>query len=95
MTVYYRVPAQDDTAFELECRCNPLSTNSLNRESIAQECGEDYYANHDGWECKWPLTIAIHATEDGPELFRCIVERETVPTFSAKVVVPKEEVKRD
>ena len=52
-------------------------------EDWAVEAAEDYHGNHDGWEAHWPLTFAIYETEDGPEIARFLVERETVPQFHA------------
>lgn len=47
------------------------------------DAAEDYFYSHDGWEAKWPLTFALYESEDGPELGRCEVDMETVPTFHA------------
>lgn len=51
---------------------------------IAQECAEEYYHEHDGWELQsWPYTFALRAKEDGPVIARFAVDRESVPSFSA------------
>jgi len=55
-------------------------------ELAAQEAAEDYFTNHDGWESNWPLTIALHETEGGPEKCRFRVDLETEPVFCAKRV---------
>lgn len=52
----------------------------------AQECALNYHSAHDGWESGWPLTFSLYETEDGPELARFSVERETVPQFWASAV---------
>ncbi len=65
------------------------SMDSFDAENLAQECAEDYHSNHDGWEASWPLTFALYASKDGPEVGRFEVEREMEPTFMASpVAVP-------
>ena len=55
--------------------------NSDDVEDIAAEAAEDYFRNHDGWECDWPLTFVIF---DGGEVIgKCEVELEHNPSFSA------------
>jgi hypothetical protein len=51
-------------------------------EMLAQVAAEDFHSHHDGWECSWPLDFVI-LREDGSEVGRYIVERETVPEFFA------------
>ncbi len=55
---------------------------------IAQDCAEDYHGNHDGWESSWPLTFILYASEEGPEIARFEVERESEPVFYATRVKP-------
>ena len=54
--------------------------------SIAVKCAEDYHSNHDGWESNWPLTFALHTTEEGPEAAQLDIDREAVPHFYASHV---------
>lgn len=58
---------------------------------IAEDAAEDFHSEHDGWECKWPLTFDIF---DGPtHLGRFQIEREYNPEFSAEPVdAPTQEV---
>jgi hypothetical protein len=52
----------------------------------AEEAAEDYYSAHDGWESSWPLTFVFYDSEDGPEIGRCEVECESVPSFHARTL---------
>lgn len=54
--------------------------------TLAEECARDYYRDHDGWESDWPLVIALHESEDGPEIARYRVELELEPSFLASEV---------
>jgi hypothetical protein len=54
------------------------------RRDLAVDVAEDYHSNHDGWESRWPLDIDLYETEDGPIVARYEVERESVPSFSAR-----------
>lgn len=51
-------------------------------ESAAQEAAQLFW-DGGGWECSWPVTFTIYATEDGPALGRFRVEMEAIPSFSA------------
>ena len=48
---------------------------------VVTDLAEDYHCNHDGWEANWPLQIRIY--EDGAEVARFSVERESQPVFYA------------
>ncbi|MDX7989189.1 hypothetical protein FE392_18050 [Xenorhabdus sp. 12] len=50
---------------------------------LAEECAEDYYSNHDGWERNWPITI--HVFSDGNHIGEFSVELESEPVFSASL----------
>ena len=50
---------------------------------IAQECAEDYYHNHDGWESSWPQLVYLRESEDGPIVAAFNVDMEAVPQFYA------------
>ena len=73
---YYKYEADSDWNLDID----------FMQETLAEEVADDYHSMHDGWECSWPLTFSVHASEGGPELFRCIVSRESNPEFSASVV---------
>lgn len=49
---------------------------------IAEECAQDYFDNHDGWEAAWPVTFKIF-DELGEIKGVFLVELENTPTFTA------------
>ena len=59
-------------------------TDKWDRESLIKDCADDYHSNHDGWEAAWPITFALFATEEGPEVARFDVERDVEPVFYAR-----------
>jgi hypothetical protein len=56
---------------------------------IAQECAEDYYHNHDGWESSWPQDVFLRETEYGPIVASFSVHMEAEPQFYAYDKVPQ------
>ncbi len=59
-------------------------------ENIAQEAADDFFSNHDGWECRWPKDFIIYS-EDKKLLGMCEVEQEAQPFFCASIKeAPKE-----
>lgn len=52
---------------------------------VAQDAAEEHHSEHDGWEHNWPLLFVI-LDENGDELGRFNVERETRPEFHATEV---------
>lgn len=55
-------------------------------EDIAQECAEQDWNDHDGWESKWPKTFSIFS--DGELLGFVKVGMEMEPSFSATHITP-------
>jgi hypothetical protein len=49
---------------------------------IAEECAEDFYHNHDGWEHQWPKTFFIF-DESENLLGTFEIHLEHQPTFRA------------
>lgn len=47
----------------------------------AMEAAEDFWHDHNGWDCQWPVTITL-VDDDGVES-DWDVEMEAVPSFSA------------
>ncbi len=64
----------------------PFVAKTVSHGYVAEECAEDYFCQHDGWESRWPLTIALFRSEDGPEVARFMVEREDSPNFIARAL---------
>ncbi len=54
-------------------------------EWTVQECANDYYFNHDGWESTWPMTFALKGSKDG-EIKRFEVDRDYDPVFIASEI---------
>lgn len=63
------------------------------QEWAAADAAESYYHNHDGHESKWPLTFALFASEEGPELARVRVECEFEPSFYGRALKPESPTK--
>lgn len=88
-TCYYRIKdnSNDDQRFGYTARgaYKAESVEDLD-DTLAEWCAEDYWDNHDGWEDRWPKTIVLYLTEDGPECVEFEVEVEAVPQFSASEV---------
>lgn len=57
-------------------------------EFAAEDCAEDFYSNHDGYEEIWPLTITLHKHEGGREIGRFVVGMEVELRFSASQIKP-------
>ena len=53
------------------------------RQFVAQDAGDNFHWEHDGWESQYPITLSIFRT-DGVLLGVFEVDREVVPQFHAK-----------
>lgn len=53
---------------------------------MAKQRAQDFFDEHDGWECEWPIKIYLHETEDGPEIAKVFVELEAEPVFYARIM---------
>ena len=58
-------------------------------EMAAQDCAQNFWTNHDGWECSWPLNFTIY-TPDGKILGTFEIEQEYDPVFSARSIEESE-----
>lgn len=84
MIYSYRIPKFGD------CTIASLEVNwTESGYDIASECAEDFHTHHDGWDCSWPIEFVI-LREDGSEVGRYTVERESEPVFYAYEVKEKE-----
>lgn len=84
MDIHYRIPSYG----EEETTCMRLDGDwdvhlPGTQRYLLEECAEDHFHNHDGWESSWPLVFALHDGENGPEICRYEVEMEAVPQFVA------------
>jgi len=80
--VYYSVPdAGGDERYSVEVFGIYDISDEMDRKMLMQDAAEDFHHNRYGVECSWPLVFALHETEEGPEVARYSIERETVPSF--------------
>jgi len=49
--------------------------------SLAEEAAEDFYNNHDGWECDWPIEFRITIGDNSSNLIK--VELDSCPIFTS------------
>ena len=70
-----------DCAFYLYPVRNVDASDSYGLSEISQEVARDYHANHDGWECEWPVDINLWI--DGVSVGTFSVERDYAPYFVA------------
>lgn len=76
----------DDSEQRFEHDVGHLSINhKLDTEMMANQCAQDYFDNHDGWESSWPLDLFLYETEDGPSVAKLSVEMEAEPVFYSRV----------
>lgn len=84
MAVYQYQVENDDERYDF--KSNFMSDSEMGREWIAQDAGEDFYNNHDGWEAEWPLELSLY---DNGQFLGCFkVELESVPQFYSSLVTP-------
>jgi len=83
-SIHYSIPDYDKgQTTEMELPGEWCVHRPIEQRQIAEECAKDHFHNHDGWEASWPLIIALHDGENGPELCRLSVEQEAEPVFYA------------
>lgn len=74
-----------DDEQRFECDVSHLSINrKLDMEMMANQCAEDYFHNHDGWESPWPRDLFLYETEYGPSIAKLFVEMEAEPVFYSR-----------
>lgn len=81
MRTYYILDHEDpEDAQELN-QSRGMGPIERHLDSYAKQAADYCHACRDGWEWSWPKTFVI--LEDGAEVGRFLVERETVPEFTA------------
>lgn len=76
--IWYRcIESDPDTFFRLDTRWDN------DPEFALTDAAENFYHDHDGWECDWPRTFSLHKSEGGEEWARGLVDMESRPCFSA------------
>ena len=89
MKIYYCVieDCSEDEKFDTNHYTIDSDWSENEGHDLSEECAEDYYDNHDGWEigCKWPLTFRLWQ-EDGCLLGDYSVELESTPVFNSRKI---------
>jgi hypothetical protein len=84
--VWYSVPdVCDDVRFKLSLAGEVDVTRRIEQEDLIEQCAEDFYQCHDGWECSWPKEIVLFASELGDRIAAGWVEMEMEPRFSGRL----------
>lgn len=94
VSVWYCVPEIcNKSRYKLPLNSHfPLVMHSL--ELVSEECAEDYWENHDGYEARWPLEFQIFETEESENPIATFeVDMEEIPTFSSNAKEVKLESK--
>jgi hypothetical protein len=80
-TIWYSSESDCRHPLEVTDRCD--MTRPREQKQVAEECAQDFHSNHDGWECRWPREFELFESEDGPAVAKLLIERESVPLFTA------------
>jgi hypothetical protein len=88
--IYYSVNGEDHRyPFKSEW-------NLLNAEYwgyIAEDAGEDFWDNHDGWEACWPIEFAFFENKVSDAIFSAEVNSEGQPSFYSRIKEKKHDAK--
>lgn len=72
----------NESNYRHECKTSHLSIDrQADLEMMANQCAENFFNEHDGWECSWPIDITLYETEDDPVVAKLSVEMEAQPVF--------------
>jgi hypothetical protein len=74
--------------FEIPANVDMARADDELLADVAQDCAADFHSERDGWEARWPLTLYLYASKDGPEVGRFEVDREYEPSFIARAAAP-------
>ncbi|MCO9048510.1 hypothetical protein [Acinetobacter sp. UC24323] len=85
-SIFYNIPKEcPNSRYELEFK-DIETWLEQDLEFVGNECAQDYFDNHDGWESSWPLEIRVFKDEHSIEpIASLIVEMELEPHFSSSV----------
>ena len=87
MKIYYRVIDHcEDSYYEYDASGLYDLDVDYEVEALLEQCADDYWSEHDGWESSWPLTFTLHQEEGGLEVARSVIEMEAEPRFYARDV---------
>lgn len=79
---YYRVPSQQH-AGRIEISATINLGRPREQDAVLAQCAEDYYHQHRGCQCIWPLEIHLLDGPDGPVIARRSVGVEFEPQFTS------------
>ena len=82
--VYYST--DDHQIFEHEVSEGTCIHRPLEQRQVIEECAEQYFNEHDGWEAGWPLEFRLHNWKTNEVIARLKVELEFEPAFTANIV---------
>jgi len=86
LKIFYRViDCCEDSYFEYDSGASYNLDVDYEQEALLEECADNFWSNHDGWEYTWPLTFTLHNEENGSEIGRFTIEMEAEPRFYATV----------
>ncbi|WOE32790.1 MULTISPECIES: hypothetical protein [unclassified Acinetobacter] len=86
-SIFYVVPDHCDASrYSIKLKHDTdVEYISRNAFVFADDCAEDYYDNHDGWESTWPLEFHLYESEDADKPFhKCLISIQINPSFSCK-----------
>lgn len=89
MKTYYIPDLDEEPGDARELTLPSWKTVPTDPKWFAVEAAEYCHSNRDGWEWHWPKVFVI--LEDGKEVGRFLVDRETVPDFTAHEINPTPE----
>ena len=84
--VWYSVPELcEESRYKLSIARTVDITRKIDQEDVAEECAEDYYSRHSGWEIDWPQDVVLFMSERGSALVTVKVYMEMAPTFRGRL----------
>ncbi|HEM6651489.1 hypothetical protein [Acinetobacter pittii] len=90
--IFYTLPREcSKSRYELNLNDKQAWLES-DLDFVSNQCAQDYWDNHDGWESTWPLEISIFETETAEApIATYIVDMEMEPSFSSSVKAESKE----
>lgn len=78
-TYLYRVPKHcKESTYQVQSVHG--TQNQLERKWIVEQAADNYFSDHDGWDCRWPLTFEL-LDDDQQVIYRAEVQLESQPLF--------------
>lgn len=85
--VWYSIPEVcNESRYCLKLSGEVDITRPIEQEDIAEQCANDYWTKHQGYECSWPLDVNLFREEEGELLATVNVSMDMSPTFIGRVV---------